>query len=340
MNTQQIQPQGWGIVGHERSIDILRRTIASQQVRHAYLFTGPPRIGKGLLAHRFAQTLLCTGNSDPDVPPTDPCNACLACRKVIHGNHPDVHVVTKAADKQFILIEQIRMLQSDSARRTLEGRRNIFIIQNAHEMNAQAANCLLKTLEEPEPDVVLLLTTLDANLLLPTILSRVQQIPMQLLTTSQIRTALEQQWGAEAQEAELIAALAAGRMGWAVQAVEDDEMLDERRAQLELLAKLPSYSKVQRFDQAQRLSSDAEKVDALLDLWLLWWRDLVLTSNNCLDLTVNVDMRDLLKKQSAKVGSAEAERMIRAILSTREAIEQNVNARVALEVLMLDMPRI
>ncbi|MBV9710815.1 MAG: hypothetical protein JO011_07880, partial [Ktedonobacteraceae bacterium] len=160
------------------------------------------------------------------------------------------------------------------------------------------------------------------------------------LTASQIRTALEQQWGVEAQEAELVAALAAGRMGWAVQAVEDDEMLDERRAQLELLAKLPSYSKVQRFDHVQRLSSDAEKVDALLDLWLLWWRDLVLTSNNCLDLTVNVDMRDLLKKQSAKVGSAEAERMIRAILSTREAIEQNVNARVALEVLMLDMPRI
>ena len=88
----------------------------------------------------------------------------------------------------------------------------------------------------------------------------------------------------------------------------------------------------------QHLSTDSEKVDALLDLWLLWWRDLVLAANNCLDLTVNVDMRDLLKKQAAKVGSAEAERMIRAILSTREAIEQNVNARVAFEVLMLDMP--
>jgi len=122
--------------------------------------------------------------------------------------------------------------------------------------------------------------------------------------------------------------------------VEDDEMLDERKSQLELLAKLPSHSKIQRFDMVQHLGTDAEKIDALLDLWLLWWRDLVLAANNCLDLTVNVDMRDLLKKQAAKVGSAEAERMIRAILSTREAIEQNVSARVALEVLMLDMPRI
>src|ERR1019366_6562121 len=193
MATQEIQSQGWGIVGHERSIDILRRTIAAQQVRHAYLFTGPPRIGKRLLAQRFAQTLLCTGNADPLIPPTDPCNVCLACRKVMHSNHPDVHIVTRAADKQFILIEQIRVLQSDSARRTMEGRRNIFIIQNAHEMNLQAANCLLKTLEEPEADVVLLLTVPDTSLLLSTILSRIQQIPMQLLTKSQVRNALEHQ---------------------------------------------------------------------------------------------------------------------------------------------------
>jgi len=207
-------------------------------------------------------------------------------------------------------------------------------------MNQQAANCLLKTLEEPEPDVVLLLTVPDAGLLLPTILSRVQQIPMQLLTTTQIKTALQQRWEVDSQESELIAALAAGRMGWAVQAVEDDEMLDERRSQLEMLAKIPTASKIQRFDLVQRLNTDADNVDSLLDLWLLWWRDIVLAANNCLDLTVNVDMRDLLQTQAAKVGSAEAERMVRAILQTREAIEQNVNTRVALEVLMLDVPKI
>ncbi|MDQ2887526.1 MAG: hypothetical protein M3Y39_15740, partial [Chloroflexota bacterium] len=207
-------------------------------------------------------------------------------------------------------------------------------------MNPQAANCLLKTLEEPEPDVVLLLTVPDAGQLLPTILSRVQQIPMQLLTMTQIKTALQQRWEVDAQESDLIAALAAGRMGWAVQAAEDDGMLDERRSQLELLAKIPSTSKVQRFDLVQRLNTDADKVDALLDLWLLWWRDIVLAANDCMDLTVNVDMRDLLQTQAAKVGSPEAERMVRAILQTREAIEQNVNTRVALEVLMLDVPRI
>ncbi len=340
MVTHQIQSQGWDIVGHERCIDMLCRTIAAQQVRHAYLFTGAQHIGKTLLARRFAQTLLCTGGPDPHATPQNPCNVCLSCRKVLHGNHPDIHVVAKPPEKQFILIEQIRTLQADSARRTLEGRRNIFIIQDAHEMNLQAANCLLKTLEEPEPDVVLLLTVPDAGLLLPTILSRVQQIPMQLLTTAQVKTALEQYWEVEPQEAGLIASLAAGRMGWAVQAVEDEDLLTERKAQLDQLSKLLAVNKVQRFEMVQRLSTDTEKLNALLELWLLWWRDMVLAANNCLDLTVNVDMRNILKVQANKIGSAEAERMVRTLLRTMEAIEQNVSVRLALEVLMLDMPKL
>ncbi len=338
--TLQTSLQNWGIIGHEHPIDLLRRSLAARRVRHAYLFTGPEHIGKTLLAQRFAQTLLCTNSPDPRIAPQDPCNTCLSCRKVLHGNHPDVHIITRPKDKQFILIEQIRELQSDSSRKTLEGRRNIFIIPGAHEMNLQAANCLLKTLEEPEPDVVLLLTAPDAGLLLPTILSRVQQVPMHLLTSEQIRTALEQRWEVEPEEATLIAALAAGRMGWAIQAVEDDDLLTERKELLETLTGLPAASKVQRFEVAQRLSADADKAHATLELWLLWWRDMLLAANKSLDLTVNVDMRDLLQEQAAKIGSAEAERMVQAILQTMEALEQNVNPRIALEVLMLDLPTI
>jgi DNA polymerase III subunit delta' len=336
MMTQRTQ--GWNIIGHEHAIDILRRTLAARQVRHAYLFVGPEHIGKGMLARRFAQTLLCTGGPDSLHSPIEPCNSCLACRKVLHGNHPDVHVIRRPADKQFIVIEQVRELQSSAARRTLEGRRNIFIIEGAHEMNVQAANCLLKTLEEPEPDVVLLLTVPDAGLLLPTILSRVQMITMQLLTVSQINRALIEYWETDVDDAALIAVLAAGRMGWAVQAVEDDDLLDERREQLELLTKALSASRVQRFEIVQQCASDGEKVRGLLELWLLWWRDMILAANDCLDLTVNVDMRDLLQVQAQKLGSAKAEQMVRAILRTQEALDQNVNARMALEVFMLDMP--
>jgi DNA polymerase III subunit delta' len=336
----QIPMHDWNIVGHEHAINTLRRALAAQRVRHAYLFTGPEHIGKALLAQRFAQTLLCTGGGDARNAPQNPCNACLSCRKVMHGNHPDVHYISRPPDKQFILIEQVRALQAGAARKTLEGRRNIFIIQGMHEMNVQAANCLLKTLEEPEPDVVLLLTAPDPGVLLPTILSRVQQMSMQLLTTKQIKSALEDRWQVEPEEASLVAALAAGRMGWAVQAVEDEDMLAERQAQLETLAKLSTAGKVQRFDVAQRLSADSDKLHGILELWLLWWRDMLLAANNCLDLIINVDMQVTIQNQAAKVGAAESQRMVRAILGTMEALDQNVNARVALEVLMLDLPMV
>ena len=322
----QIPMHGWNIVGHEHAINSLRRALVGQRVRHAYLFTGPEHIGKSLLAQRFAQTLLCTGGGDAHDAPQNPCNTCLSCRKVMHGNHPDVHYISRPLDKQFILIEQVRELQGEASRKTLEGRRNIFIIQGMHEMNVQAANCLLKTLEEPEPDVVLLLTAPDPGSLLPTILSRVQQVPIQLLTTKQIKSALGDRWQVEPDEASLIAALAAGRMGWAVQAVEDEDMLAERQAQLETLAKLSTVGKVQRFDVAQRLSAESDKLHAILELWLLWWRDMVLAANNCLDLIVNVDMQGIIKNQAAKVGAAECQRMVRAILGTMEALDQNVNA--------------
>src|SRR5579864_3981365 len=338
MSGALLQTQDWGIVGHEHTIDLLRRALVAQRVQHAYLFTGPEHIGKTLLAQRFAQTLLCTGGPDPHLVPQSPCGVCLSCRKVLHGNHPDVHTIARAPDKQFILIEQVRGLQSDSARKTLEGRRNIFIIQGMHEMNVQAANCLLKTLEEPEPDVVLLLTAPDPGLLLPTILSRVQQIPMHLLTSAQIKAALEQYWSVEEQEAVLVAALAAGRMGWAVQAIEKEDMLASRKTQLETLARLPTLSRARRFEVAQQLSADGDRLRGILELWLLWWRDMVLAAHNSLDRVVNVDRSSLLEKQAAKVGQAEAQRMVRAILGTMEALDQNVNARTALEVLMLDLP--
>jgi DNA polymerase III subunit delta' len=337
-NKEQSPSQAWDIVGHDHAITTLRRAISSQRVRHAYLLTGPEHIGKTLLARRLAQTMLCTGGPDPALTPESPCQTCLACRKVLHNNHPDVHYITRPPDKQFILIDQVRALQSDTSRKTLEGRRNIFIIEGMHEMNIQAANCLLKTLEEPEPDVLLLLTAPDPGLLLPTILSRVQQIPMHLLTTSQVRAALQERWQVADEDAALISALAAGRMGWAVQAAEDDDLLRERQTHLETLTRVPSLSTVQRFDIAQKLSTEGDKIKGMLELWVLWWRDLIFAANNCPDLVVNVDMRPLLQKQAAKISSLESTRVIRTIQRTLEALDQNVNARMALEVLMLDVP--
>src|SRR5256886_10744445 len=109
---------------------------------------------------------------------------------------------------------------------------------------------------------------------------------------------------------------------------------------LETLAALPRVGNVQRFEIAQRLSADPEKTRAILEFWLRWWADMVLAAHQCLDLTVNVDMGHVLEQQAATVGMRESERMVHAILDTMEALDQNVNTRAALEVLMLDVPKI
>ncbi|HLL79016.1 MAG TPA: hypothetical protein VKT25_05925, partial [Ktedonobacteraceae bacterium] len=124
------------------------------------------------------------------------------------------------------------------------------------------------------------------------------------------------------------------------QAVEDEDILSDRKAQLELLTGLPRLGKAQRFEIAQQLSAESDKLRGILELWLLWWRDMVLASHGSLDLVVNIDLAGLLEKQAARVGQAESQRMVRAILGTMEALDQNVNARTALEVLMLDVPTI
>src|SRR5437588_6019625 len=108
MISQQTTQYSWNIVGHEQAIDRLRRTLIAQQVRHAYLFTGPEHIGKSLLAHRFAQTLLCTGGAAPRGAPLDPCNTCLPSRKVAHGKHRQLHRIRRPPHSQFIPINDAR----------------------------------------------------------------------------------------------------------------------------------------------------------------------------------------------------------------------------------------
>jgi DNA polymerase-3 subunit delta' len=170
-------------------------------------------------------------------------------------------------------------------------------------------------------------------------MSRVQQVPMHLLTSTQIRAGLQTQYHISDEEAVLIAALAAGRMGWAIDAMEKDDLLSDRQGHLETLSRIPGLSTVQRFDLAQKLSGEKLLQD-ILELWLLWWRDLLFAIHQCPDLIINVDMRSLLQKQAAKLTQNDTTKMIRAILRTQEALTQNVNARMALEVLMLDVPHL
>jgi DNA polymerase III subunit delta' len=161
----------WGVVGNTWAIELLAQAVRTGRVSHAYLFVGPEQIGKATLAKAFAQALVCERASGP-AGDGAPCGECRACRRVAEGRYPDVQII--AAEKNFIQIDQIRTLQLDAAVAPLEGKRKVFIVQEIERATPAAANALLKTLEEPPPNVVLVLTSNRRDMVLPTVLSRCQ----------------------------------------------------------------------------------------------------------------------------------------------------------------------
>jgi DNA polymerase-3 subunit delta' len=304
---------------------------ARAQPAHAYLFCGPSQIGKTTLAYDFARALNCVGE-DP------PCGLCRACVQIDENRHPDFHLVRRQADKSEILVDQLRDLQNDLAFKPYEARWRVAVIENAQEANVSAANSFLKTLEEPGPQVVILLTAPNPEAVIPTIRSRCQIMPLRPLPLAQVEKALADVFHVPPEQAQLLARLSVGRIGWAIAASRDGEVLAQRTARLQEMLDLLPQSRSERIELAGRLTRAENELGPLLELWLSWWRDLLLVKGGCADAVVNVDLRERLYSDADALELAAIRKTMLAIQSARRQISQNVNARLALEVMLLETP--
>jgi DNA polymerase-3 subunit delta' len=332
-------PGQWPIIGHETTISLLRHAVAAGRVAHAFLFTGPSAIGKFALTSAFAQALNCTDEAAP-------CGHCRACRLIAQNRHPDFRVIQMPDDKREIGIDQIRTVLHEASLKPYEALWKVYIVRDAEAMSEEAANCLLKTLEEPPPQVILMLTAPTPEALLPTLVSRCQPMPMHPLPISQVESALRSQFGCDPQRAELLARLSNGRMGWAVQAAGDPTILESRQRLLDRLAGLSRSTRVDRMafaaEQAQRYGKgvpERESVHAVLDLWSAWWRDLLLAKAGCLNMMVNADRTDALQSETRRYSLTQVRAFLESLRAAGQQLRQNVNPRLALEVLVLAMPR-
>jgi len=193
------------IYGHHKQISMLQKAMVQQRVGHSYIFSGLNAIGKKTLALEFAQALNCENVDEK----TGACGNCSSCRKMMHHNHPDIHVLETQA--QFIRIDAIRNIQEQMTFKPLEGRKRVFVIDDADKMNEQAANALLKTLEEPSADNIIILITARPYWLPQTILSRCRHVRLNPLAAETVSLFLIEQKQRESAKARLLASCPAVR---------------------------------------------------------------------------------------------------------------------------------
>jgi DNA polymerase-3 subunit delta' len=317
------------VVGHEWAVELLERSLANGRVAHAYLLLGLPQIGKTTLALNFAQALHCLGEDKP-------CGRCRSCLKIAHGNHPDVRVIE--AVNGTIKIDQIRSMQREVTLSPHEGRWKVYVIRQMERATTEAANCLLKTLEEPPAQVILMLTASDIDQLLPTIISRCQVLNLRPPSVLLVQKVLEVRWGVDPERAKLLARLSGGRLGWAVRASEDEAILRKREKRLDEMIELMGQGRVERLRYAQQLSQSPNGLREVLDLWLSWWRDLLLIKGGSSTEITNIDREATLRSQARGYSLTQVRDFIEALRAAVWQLEHNANTRLTLEVLMLSLP--
>jgi DNA polymerase-3 subunit delta' len=334
---------GWDFIGNEWAVAALQRQLAAGQVGHAYLFTGPPAVGKRTLGLRFAQALNCERVERPGeiCDAADP-QACRACRAIRAGRDPDLHLLSP---EPSIGVDEIRRLQGSLALAPYAARRRVALLPDFHRATGEAANALLKTLEEPAARVVLLLTSPEQELLLPTVASRCMLIPLRGVPTAQIRRALEERGVAPERAAEL-AAVADGCPGRALALSADSGAVEARKAALQEFSQLLSMEVHQRVAAVDRIVGRGEpaeqrrRAQVALGEWLSLARDLVYQGYGAQLQFRNPDFAPALSAQADRLSPAEREGILRTLVEALQAVEANANPRLSVEQLLLDWPSV
>lgn len=317
------------IRGNTPLVEQLRRSAASGRSSHAYLFLGGAGAGKRLIANTFAKALQCEGEKRP-------CDSCKSCHAFNHGNHPDVIYFQPLKNGKTYTIEDVReQLLETVDLKPFQYEKKIYIIEKADILNIQSQNALLKTLEEPPAHAVFLLLAERAEAFLPTILSRVVVMKIRPLSAETIADYLMQA-GHLAEESHILSAYAQGRIGQALELVEDEGFREMRQDILGKLEALPSMSE----GEAYLLAKDLEgyKNDLrFLDIMELWYRDL-LTAKSLREegYLIQRDKKDAIFR-AAKEPAALLAKKAAAVRTARMRLAQNANFRLTMEVMLMDL---
>lgn len=331
------------VLGQERPIEILNRSLKADRLPHAYIFVGEEGIGKFFTAINLAKALNCEKQENVLSPDfyqdegMEACDSCTSCAEIDKGIHPDVLVIKPEGDQ--IKIDQIRRAEERLTLRALKGRKKVLIIDKAHTMNISSANALLKTLEEPPEGTLIILISSASDLLPATILSRCQRLPFKLLRREVIEGLLLSK-GFKEEEACLTASLSDGRIGKALQGY-TEMTLGEREDFLILFnsIKEPFYN---ISPMAEGIAKGKEgKFEDILGWGEVWLRDLVVfkvTQDQY--LLVNQDKKKEIEEATEKLSLNQLQDSFKVIQNTKRFVALRANRQLVLEVMMIRLAEI
>jgi len=315
---------GWHIHGHTWAAEMLERQIANGKLRHAYLFSGPNGVGRRTLALRFAQAVNCPEKTAPG----EPCGACQTCRQIERMQYADLAVV-----------------QGEDGAALKAGNYRVALLLNFQEATAGAQNAFLKTLEEPNPKVLLLLTVDDPENVLPTISSRCELLRLRPMAAEDLTEILIKENKLSREKAQLIAHISAGRVGYAKQMADDPEKMKKRTQWMNDLLELLPTGRIARIQYSEKQTSPRkikrpEAKRRLLEglpYWLSFWRDVLLVGTKSTTPVINIDLRDAIEATAQSVTVAEAARAVSVLEHTFKRLP-TANLQLMLDNILLDWP--
>ncbi len=330
------------IHGHEWASQILQKHITQNNVRHAYLLSGAPGIGRRSLALRFAQALNCLQPPAPG----EPCGECRLCNQTAKMQQADLTITQSLDDARTIKVEQIRELQSRLSLAPYEANYRVALFLNFQEATPNAQNALLKTLEEAPPKVILILTTDSVENLLPTIVSRCEILRLRPMAIDDCSQALTQYWQVHSDMAKELSHLTAGKLGQAVRYYQDQEQLEVLHQLVKDAFDLLGNSLVERFDYAEKVSDLRKKtisrdsIAFMLQTWLSLWRDFyICASGSDMPLTFlnfKAYSQKIVDKLSASIINDQLLNLENSLLK----LDANLNSRLLIETLLLNWPTV